>query len=93
MHCHGLSPACNCFHNGARVIATRMGAELSLIDCFRIANRARPQSGLRKCLNASSFVAQRRLLRAVAMVHGLCSRIIGRALTLALRPAYCGWQS
>ena len=67
-HCHCLPPACNRFHNGARVIVTRLGADCLVKGCVRIANRARPPSGLHQHLNSFSPDAQLRFQREVAQI-------------------------
>ena len=66
--CHRLSPARDRFHNGARVIVTRLGADCLVKGCVRIANRARPPSGLHQYLNSFPSVAQLRFQREVAQI-------------------------
>jgi hypothetical protein len=64
--CHCLPPARNRFHDGTRVIVTRLGADFSQEGCVRQANSARPPGGLRQHFNSFSSDARLRLQRGVA---------------------------
>jgi hypothetical protein len=64
--CQCLPPTCNRFHNEARVIVTRLGADFSQEGCVRQANRARPHGGLHQHFNSFSSDARLRLQRGVA---------------------------